>query len=716
MRRSALLIALVSLACYAHLFLSPATEFVFDDSRFIEENEAVHDLSNTGRFFTDPTTVDPNAWTGIYRPLRTLDFAVDWAIAGASPRWFHFRNALYHAIGAVLLLLLLGRWGAGRVAATLGALVFALHPVQVEAAGWITSRGDLMCLVFFLLALWLHDRSRGYDGWFAGAAGLLVLALLSKEAAVMFPAAVFLVDFFFRDERRFRRSLKRWPKYLTYVILAGAYFALWTWLHVSRDAPRWHLAVRWGGGFFGTLLTMSRGFVYYFRLLLFPVDMATDWYLLPVKSPDPLTLACAAIVLFVLGWGIWRMFRKGGALAFAILWFFVTMFPTSNLPAPIGITTAERFLNLPLAGIALPAGLLLAWFWRRMPAGRTLAVATVACLGVVSIDRTFDWDSARTLWTATLRRYDSPRGLEWRADHLRSEAGELKRQAEALRKEEKEGAANRLEDRADVLVRRSLADVDRLIELWRRMPASEPAISVARSYRAFALYVKGDYEKALEEVEASLRLPVVQGMGRAYLVRALCFHDMGDLRASARAVERALDFWNNPNTRLRAAAIYQDLAQWYKERENYARTYAALKQSWKLLPDPVENAGVRESLLEYEERYERLVPQLRAATEADPGDPAAWVELATAFATYGRYEEAEHVFRQLLDRPGGRIPWILLAYGHWFWEERDTLEGYANATRIYEEVLQKDPANAAARDGLDRVAKKRRSLLDSLAR
>ena len=59
-----------------------AGEFVFDDHRFVEKNEAITSLDNVSRLLVDPRTSAPNSWEGIFRPLRTLSFAVDHALWG----------------------------------------------------------------------------------------------------------------------------------------------------------------------------------------------------------------------------------------------------------------------------------------------------------------------------------------------------------------------------------------------------------------------------------------------------------------------------------------------------------------------------------------------------------------------------------------------------------------------------------------------------------
>jgi len=576
------------LAAYAGLLAAPDAEFVYDDVRFVSENDAVRDLGNPLVYFTDPETADPGSWQGIYRPLRTLDFAIDWSLSGGSPFWFHLRSVLLHALGSLLVLALLRQWGAGDLAALLGALVFALHPVQVETAAWITSRGDLLCLVFFLAALLLHGR--GGRVAFLGVLVVLPAALFSKEVAVMFPAAAFLADFFFRDERRLKTTLRRWPRYLVYGGLAVAYAALWLHLHSVRDGGSWHLPEWWGGSFAATVLTMSRGFVYYARLVLFPVDMTLDFYLLPVSGPDPLTIFCALIVTGVLLAAVVRAFRVGGAFAFGVLWCFVTLFPASNLPGPIGIPTAERFLYLPMAGLALPLGLLLARAWKEGVVGRGLVVVLLVCLGAVTADRSVIWASADPLWQRTLARTASPRGLQRRAQALREAAWEKDDPAEERR-----------------LLVEALAAHDRLEAIWDTLPVPGDHVAIQRSDRLIVLAGLGRAEEALQGAGAILK--EWPHLGQAGAARAFGLLAAGQRMEAIREMlavsEGAAGAWLTPI----AARFYRGVGMSYRAEGNGGLARWSLGQAVDLSSDAVAARRLEEIEAEYQELY---VPLERA--------------------------------------------------------------------------------------------------------
>src|SRR5438874_9563639 len=124
-----------------------------------------------------------------YQPLHYSSSWLQQRLLGDWPTGYHLVNLLLH-IGCVVLVLKILR--LLRIpGAELAAIVFALHPVNVETVAWITERKNTLSGVFGLAAtLWYLKfdegrRSRSY----ALATGLFLLGLLSKTAIVTLPLA-----------------------------------------------------------------------------------------------------------------------------------------------------------------------------------------------------------------------------------------------------------------------------------------------------------------------------------------------------------------------------------------------------------------------------------------------------------------------------------------------------------------------------------------------
>lgn len=124
---------------------------------------------------------------GFYRPLQTLTFFFDCAAGNGNPGVCHQTNLIIFCLGCCTLLLLLRKLGNAPKAALIACLVFAVHPLFVQAVAWIPARGDLLLFLFGTLSVvWLIDFEKS-GRWVYGALHLLsfALAVLSKETGVV---------------------------------------------------------------------------------------------------------------------------------------------------------------------------------------------------------------------------------------------------------------------------------------------------------------------------------------------------------------------------------------------------------------------------------------------------------------------------------------------------------------------------------------------------
>jgi hypothetical protein len=199
---TARLATLVLLALLAH-GLGLANGFVYDDHRFVDQNPALADVTVTGAFL-DASTQTADLDRDVYRPLRLLGHAWDARRWGLDPFGFHLHSLLMHVANVLLAFFVLRHLTAphGTIPALLGAGLLAVHPLGVEAVGWISSRGDLYALGFGLVALGLGT------GWRTGRAALVLaavtacLATLGKESAAVLPLVAWL----------HLRLARRWPR------------------------------------------------------------------------------------------------------------------------------------------------------------------------------------------------------------------------------------------------------------------------------------------------------------------------------------------------------------------------------------------------------------------------------------------------------------------------------------------------------------------------
>jgi protein O-mannosyl-transferase len=401
--------------------------FLFDDLPAVVENDSVHGFHDAGRMlrFWEPSSVS-------FRPLRYLSFAVDWSLGKGSPLPFHITNALLHGTAALLLWRLLLALVFPAALSFPAALLFLVHPVQTEAVAYISGRKDILCAVFYLLALLASVRgaragsglSRALLGAAFLAAGLA--AFLAKEMALTLPVAALLLDLGREavvpgtaDRRRglsFRArvwaAIRRRPVFygligalgvlatVEKVIVASATKVEFTAKDMVLGAP---LALR-------TIAWHARKAIWPWPHVadlrgLFPdnVNGSAGWSAFWNGGGVAVTVV-GLLVIAALALAARRAVgERRRAAAGGLLFFALALVPVLNL-VPLNEPVAEHFLYLPKAGmatatIALASPLMSS---RRRRAMAALLIA-LALLAGMTARRAAAWSDDERLWQATVR-------------------------------------------------------------------------------------------------------------------------------------------------------------------------------------------------------------------------------------------------------------------------------------------------------------------------
>jgi tetratricopeptide (TPR) repeat protein len=183
-------------------------------------------------------------------------------------------------------------------------------------------------------------------------------ALLTKEAAVMFPFLAISADYLYLSKQKIKNLVKNnlflhlgFFLVIALYILLRYFFVSWEFMQVKAGA---FSNFPYGTGPFWMLFTALKIFAYYVRLLFFPYALTADYMFFPANSLLELpVIAGLALVLFCGYLGL-KYIKKGAIVTFSILWFSITYFPTSNI-IPSGNIFAERYLYIPSVGFCIAA-------------------------------------------------------------------------------------------------------------------------------------------------------------------------------------------------------------------------------------------------------------------------------------------------------------------------------------------------------------------------
>ncbi len=423
MRRRALLLFLLLtplFSVYRPILRAGYTNW--DDPDYTINNPLVRDftLHNLAHAFSAPRLVN-------YIPLTDLSLAVDSAVFGEKATTHHAVNLLFHAFNAVLVFLLLAALLGSDLAALGGALLWALHPVNVESAAWIAERKNLLYAFFYLAALLAYLRLK--TGWNRTAlvSVLFLLSLLSKASAVTLPLALLALDW------RFGRALDRNNLLEKGAMLGAALvFTLLT-------------AAAQGGN--GALLPAPFPglFSFYLEKAFWPAGLSALYPYAETLASLKRHAALYALPALAFGAALTWTVKKEKTAAFGLLFFLVNIMPFALL-VPIGPSLgADRYLYLALAGLIIAifsagAPLAAGKYGRAGAAG--LCLACVCAAGTLTAARLKTWQSSETLWSDVLAKYPRAEVANQNMAQALLEKGDWPRAQEYLERALAAGPAN----------------------------------------------------------------------------------------------------------------------------------------------------------------------------------------------------------------------------------------------------------------------------------
>lgn len=188
-----ILAALIALLGIISFSPTLKTGFLWDDHEMIEKNPHIRAFSmeNLKHAFTHD--VFDNKGNAYFRPFQTIMNMFDYRIWGLNPVGYHITNLCFHLFGAIFLFLFLRRWMGDTRLSFLTASFFAVHPIIIEQLLIVAGRAEIMSGTFILAALYTSSLKNRMSPFLAPL--LFILACLSKESGIIFPAFLVLIGF-----------------------------------------------------------------------------------------------------------------------------------------------------------------------------------------------------------------------------------------------------------------------------------------------------------------------------------------------------------------------------------------------------------------------------------------------------------------------------------------------------------------------------------------
>ncbi|MBI5116020.1 tetratricopeptide repeat protein [Candidatus Poribacteria bacterium] len=692
-----LFLAGLTLIVYAGTLRS---RFIYDDHTQLVENVALRSLRNIPLFFLKPEqTSGSMIFREIYRPLRSIFFAVEYQIWGHNPVGYHAVNIIIHAINAGLVFIFLSSIMGAKAPAFASSLLFVSHPALTENVCWVCSRSDLLCMLFYLTAILCYLRSHQEMGFkktilIIASLAATILSLFSKEMGVTLVGAIIVIDLW--HDGFSRQWVRRWQGYIPFAVVTLVYLVFRSTI-MSQFAQR----QPWGATPLATAGIMAKGIAYYIRLLLFPFKLTVfpfvDATHVSVRNPE--TLFAAMLVIGLLA-GAFVGRRRYPYATLGIVLFFVLLLPVSNI-VPIKAIVGDRFIYIPSLGFFVVAGAFFnilvssqPAFLRRRSALAAGAIGLLVLLfSVKTIARSIDWRDDFALFSSAARvAPDSPRARIALAKEyfLREDYdAALEHGAAGIR-------ANPYSSEGHILLgsvyfKRGLlkpAEEEFKIALTLDPLSGDANNSLGIIYRE-----QGRLDEALTAFQAALKEhPVVSeilnNVGSVLLQK-------GEVVLSLEYFARALDAKSDN----REAAYNTALALLRLER--FADAVRFIESRLPTQPNDGDILILLGQAYAGLGDYDRTVEAYLRALALNPADVSAITRLANLHAEHGAYEKAIPLYRNILARyPASVAHRVSLA---------SALEKTGRQSEAIEQLeiaIRFDPENAPARSELARILKK----------
>ncbi len=358
--------------------------FVYDDPDIVERNWIVTAPDAWYRFLVtsywppgSPREKRAGGTDKLYRPLTIGSLRAEYLLHGGAPGGYHTANAVLHGGASALVCLVATRAWATAGAGLPAGLIFAVHPVHVDAVAPIVGRSEILAAFFCLWLLMRHMNGEPLSGgalarYHLSSTLLFAAAVLSKEHALFVWPVVVAMDWRRRcaAARAERPPIVTWlvqlarRSHLGFAYVTAALFFMrfyifgWAWRRAPESLPFWANPLA-QADWAACVLTPFRLLWLSARLLLDPTSLSPLWNprsLVPARSlgePDVwggMMLAAAVVAAIV--WGA----RRCAPVA---VWLFAF---ASFMVVPLHIVPmaswffAERWLYLPSAALAVAAG------------------------------------------------------------------------------------------------------------------------------------------------------------------------------------------------------------------------------------------------------------------------------------------------------------------------------------------------------------------------
>jgi tetratricopeptide (TPR) repeat protein len=593
-----------------------AGPFIYDDYLYVADNTQIREVTNAALVW-----VNPYHEAGLYRPVTSSSYLIDYAFYQLDPRGFHASNVLFYLATIAAFFGVIRAVGGTRLETLMATFLFAVHPVHTEAVSWIVGRAEILAGLFCFLAFIFWSKWRHTQRWHHLLLTCLAyfLALGAKENAAPFPAVLLLGEALglFGSTAPSKSLSARLKPLLPHFAILGSVFLGYFLLRItalgqfgidarglafSGDSPQ----TRWASTLFGL--------GHYLRLSVLPTELRIDYLAMKLDSFSDWRVLLSGGTIVALGFLAFQLRTRAPRITFWLGWFALFLLPISNVVIQIGTFVAERFLFLPSAAFCAILGTGFVYGisderqrWIRRLTGLS-AIALLTAFSWITLDRNRDWQDPERFWRTALAQKPVSQKTHYNLGKtlwdLGQERGDQNLLNESDNTLETGMAFNQREDwrltSDHVLIVQDLARhyrergrFEQALGLYQQiipLTQSDPELfrlgrsSVLGNF-GLTLDQMGRLEEALSAYELVIATGEEENIAGAMMLAGTVLHKMGDFDAAIERYQESLQL--NPSF----GQAYFNLAMSLFELEHWEEAFDSLAQAQRLgIPDLEQDA------------------------------------------------------------------------------------------------------------------------------
>ncbi len=512
----------------------------FDDNEYFSMYPEVTNLS-----WDSVKKIFSSYYLIMYQPLPVLTFAINYEMTGLDPMPIHLLNVCLHLVNIALVFQLIKQLTEKQNLALIVALLFALHPLNVEAISWMSARSSSMYVCFYLLSLIYYVKYLKQDlkPKFILLAGLFfIISLFSKAQAVTLPVVMLLLDYYHHRKLNARLILEKIPFFALSVVFGS--------ITLMDSDTQNNLT----NGMLGTYNVVDKFFLvcysfsFYFVKLLLPINLCSV-YVFPTKVNGMLPWEYyASSVIFL---GILYLlfhFRKNRMIVFGLMLFFITIsINIQIIPSRLFITT-DRYAYFPYIGLFFIIGYIYNNIQKDAALSKKYGNAFNVIIGILCVffaytiwERNKIWNNDEVFLTDIIEKNEhipylsrayGNRGNYYLNRGMFQQAIADFTEAIAVKKDDGQSYYNRgLTYIKMNMFREAHADLDTCLKY-------NPDFALAYSNRAFVKYNLKDFPGAMTDCNAALKIN--SKIPEAYNLRAALEFNTKDYPAVERDLNMAI--------------------------------------------------------------------------------------------------------------------------------------------------------------------------------